>query len=499
MIEHFINGFIPLMHWNNILAIVGGSVVGYLVGALPGLSATMGIALCLPFTFYLPPLASLLFLTSLYGAAEYGGSITAVTLNIPGETAATPTTFDGYPLTQKGFPAKALGMSIVASFYAGIVSTIALILTAVPLASMALSFGPPEYFALGLFGLTAVAALAGKSWVKGCIGILFGLLINTIGIDDISGTSRYIFINALYEGLPLIPLLIGLFAISEVLMTMEELSHNVVLQKISGSLPTLKEYLSCHRAMVRGTLIGYVIGIIPGAGKAVASFIAYNEEKRASKHPELFGTGVLEGVAAPEAANNSIVSGALVPLLTLGIPGSAAAAVLIGAFTIQGLQPGPLLFVKQPELVYGLFAGLLAGNVVMLAMGLLGTQLWAKVLLVPKNILTPIVLADHPFRLLRGIQQSFFHMAGIGFRFAGVRHAEVRFSGRPCRSCDGFGKDDRNLFPQVPDSLGGKRCHIFRKTYHHGVIRRRDPVDRFPDLPGEKEGQGFRVRRCNRM
>ena len=166
MVEHFINGFIPLTQWNNILAIVGGSVVGYLVGALPGLSATMGIALCLPFTFYLTPLPSLLFLTSLYGAAEYGGSITAVTLNIPGETAATPTTFDGYPLTQQGFPAKALGMSIIASFYSGIVSTIALILTAVPLASMALSFGPPEYFALGLFGLTAVAALAGKSWVK---------------------------------------------------------------------------------------------------------------------------------------------------------------------------------------------------------------------------------------------------------------------------------------------------------------------------------------------
>ena len=394
MIEQLINGFIPLFQFNNILAIVGGSIVGYLVGALPGLSATMGIALCLPFTFYMPALSSLLFLTSLYGAAEYGGSITAVTLNIPGETAATPTTFDGYPLTKKGFPAKALGMSIVASFYAGILSTITLILTAVPLASMALSFGPPEYFALGLFGLTAVAALAGKSWVKGCIGIMFGLLINTIGIDEISGSSRFVFFNNLYEGIPLIPLLIGLFAVSEVLSTMEEMgAKNVVLNKISGKLPTLQEYLSCHKAMFRGTLIGYIIGIIPGAGKAVASFIAYNEEKRASKHPELFGTGVLEGIAAPEAANNSVVSGSLVPLLTLGIPGSAAAAVLIGAFTIQGLQPGPLLFIKQPELVYGLFAGLMAGNVVMLAMGLLGTQLWATVLKVPKNILTPIVLA----------------------------------------------------------------------------------------------------------
>jgi putative tricarboxylic transport membrane protein len=394
MVEHLIKGFIPLAEWHNILAIVAGSIVGYIVGALPGLSATMGIALLLPFTFHLEPLTSLILLTSLYGAAEYGGSITAVTLNIPGEAAATPTCFDGYPLTKKGLPAKALGMSIVASAYAGIISTVALILTSVPLARFAISFGPPEYFALGIFGLTTVAGLSGKSWIKGMIGVLFGLLINTVGLDAVSGTKRYAFTIDLFEGIPLIPLLIGLFAISEVLVTMEELAQdNVVYQKISGSLPTLREYLHCHMAMVRGTVIGFIIGIVPGAGKAVASFIAYSEEKRASKHPELFGTGVLEGVAAPEAANNSVVSGALVPLLTLGIPGSAAAAVLIGAFTIHGLQPGPLLFVKEPGLMYGLFASLLAGNIVMLAMGLLGTQIWAKVLLVPKNVLTPIVLA----------------------------------------------------------------------------------------------------------
>jgi putative tricarboxylic transport membrane protein len=431
MFENIIGGFALLAHWNNVLAIVGGSVVGYVVGALPGLSATMGIALCLPFTFYLSPLTSLLFLTSLYGAAEYGGSITAVTLNIPGETAATPTTFDGYPLTKKGLPAKALGMSIVASFYAGIVSTFALILTAIPLASLALSFGPPEYFALGLFGLTAVAALSGKSWVKGCIAVLFGLLINTIGIDEVSGTSRFIFTNLLMEGLPLIPILIGLFAISEVLATMEELTQNLVVNRISGALPTLKEYWGCHAAMIRGTIIGYLIGIIPGAGKAVASFIAYNEEKRASKHPELFGTGVLEGVAAPEAANNSVVSGALVPLLTLGIPGSAAAAVLIGAFTIQGLQPGPLLFVKQSELVYGLFAGLLAGNVVMLAMGLMGTQLWAMVLRVPKNILTPIVLAITLFACYAESNSLYSLWLALGFGVLGYTMRKYDFPVAP--------------------------------------------------------------------
>ncbi|MCL4425157.1 MAG: tripartite tricarboxylate transporter permease [Firmicutes bacterium] len=394
MLENLVTGFALVAQWQNVIAILAGSVLGYLVGALPGLSAGMAIALLLPFTFNMPSLTSLVLLTALYGAAEYGGSITAVTINVPGEAGSTPTTFDGYPLTKKGFPAKALGVSIVASAYAGILSTVALILISVPLARIALSFGPPEYFALGIFGLTMVASLGGKSWIKGFISVLFGLLITTIGIDPISGTSRFTFTMDLFEGIPLIPVLVGLFAISEVLMNMEEIGQgDIVYQKISGALPSLREYLGTNLAMLRGTIIGFIIGIIPGAGKAVASFIAYSEEKRASKHPELFGTGVLEGVAAPEAANNAVVSGALVPLLALGIPGSAAAAILIGAFTIQGLQPGPLLFVKEPDLVYGLFASLLVGNIAMLAMGLFGTQLWAKVVAIPKNVLTPIVLA----------------------------------------------------------------------------------------------------------
>ncbi len=393
MLENLATGFVLVAQWQNALAIIAGAVVGYFVGALPGLSAGMGIALLLPFTFYMPPLTSLVLLTSLYSAAEYGGSITAVLINVPGEAGATPTCFDGYPLTQKGQPGKALGVSIVASCYAGIASTIALILVSIPLAQIALKFGPPEYFALGVFGLTTVAGLAGKSWVKGFITMLFGLLITTIGVDAVSGTSRYIFAKSMYEGIPLIPVLVGLFAISEVFETMEELGEHLVSRRFSGTLPTWREYMRTHVAMLRGTIIGFIIGIVPGAGKAVASFIAYNEERRASSYPERFGTGVLEGVAAPEAANNAVVGGALVPLLSLGIPGSAAAAVLIGAFTIQGLQPGPLLFVKEPGLVYGLFASLLVGNFVMLAMGLLGTKVWARVLDVPKNILTPIVLA----------------------------------------------------------------------------------------------------------
>jgi putative tricarboxylic transport membrane protein len=236
----------------------------------------------------------------------------------------------------------------------------------------------------------------------------------------VSGTSRYIFAKSLYEGIPLIPVMVGLFAVSEVLMTVEELAEQgVAIQEFSGRLPSLREYLGTHLAMLRGTIIGFIIGIVPGAGKAVASFIAYNEERRASKHPERFGTGVLEGVASPEAANNAVVGGALVPLLSLGIPGSAAAAVLIGAFTIQGLQPGPLLFVREPGLVYGLFASLLIGNLVMLAMGLLGTKVWAKVLDVPKNILTPIVLTICLFAAYAESNSIYTVWLALGFGILG--------------------------------------------------------------------------------
>lgn len=394
MLDQVTNGFQLTLQWHNLIALFLGSLVGYAVGALPGLNPSMTIALVLPFTFAVDPLTSLIFLTSLYGAAEYGGSITSITLNVPGEAGSAPTCFDGYPLAQKGEPAKALGISIIASGIAGLATTVALIAVAVPLASVALSFGAPEYFALAVFGLTVVASLAGRSVIKGLMTVAFGLLITSIGIDPVSGTPRYTFTMELFEGIPFIAGLVGLFAISEVLMTMEEIwAKDLKAMKVSGALPSIKELLSTRGAILRGSLLGFVIGLFPGSGKAVASFIAYSEERRASKHPEKFGTGVLEGIAAPEAANNAVVSGALVPLLTLGLPGSAATAVMIGALTIQGLQPGPMLFVKQAPIVYGLFAGLLIGNIAMMIIGLAGTQVWTRVVAVPKAIMMPVVLA----------------------------------------------------------------------------------------------------------
>jgi putative tricarboxylic transport membrane protein len=420
LLDNLMVGFKLVVEWQNLAAIFIGAVVGYAVGALPGLSAGMGIALLLPFTFTLPPLTSLVLLTALYAAAEYGGSITAITINVPGEAGSAPTAFDGYPLTKQGFPAKALGISIIASLFGGLLSTAALILISVPVANFAIRFGPPEYFALGIFGLSMVASLGGKSWLKGLMAVTFGLLVTTIGLDPISGVSRYVFNVSLFEGIPLIPVLVGLFAISEVFMTLEEMGEgNLPYFKVSGALPTIAEIIRCKAAMLRGTIIGFIIGVVPGAGKAVASFIAYGEQRRTSKNPELYGTGVLEGIAAPEAANVSVVAGALVPLLSLGIPGSAASAILIGAFTIQGLQPGPLLFTKEPGLVYGIFAALLLGNVVMFLMGMLGTPVWTRAVTISKEILTPIVLAMVMFASFAASSNPFHMWLALGFGFFG--------------------------------------------------------------------------------
>lgn len=425
-------GFGLVLQWQNLIAILVGATAGYAAGALPGLSAGMAIALLLPFTFTLKPLTSLVMLTALYAAAEYGGSITAITINVPGEAGSAPTCFDGYPLTKKGFPAKALGISIISSLFAGLFSTIMLILVSVPIAKIAIKFGPPEYLALGIFGLSMVASLGGKSWVKGFIAVGFGLLLTTIGIDPVSGNSRYVFNMNLFEGIPLIPVLVGLFAISEVFMEMEEMGGgNLPYVKVSGSLPTLKEVFDTKMAIIRGAIIGFIVGVIPGAGKAVASFIAYGEQKRSSKNPELYGTGILEGIAAPEAANVSVVGGALVPLLSLGIPGSAAGAILIGAFTIQGLQPGPLLFVKEPGLVYGIFAALLLGNVVMFIMGILGIPLWTKVVTIPKKVLTPIVLCMVIFAAYAESNSIFNMWLAIIFGFVGYLMRKYGFPVAP--------------------------------------------------------------------
>ena len=374
-----------------------GVIIGIMVGVLPGLSPSIGVALMLPVTFGLDPISALVLLVSVYLASNYGGSITAIAINTPGTPGAVATTFDGYELTKQGKPLHALITSLTASTVGGLVGTIILILFSVPLATLALSFESYEYFALGVFGLTIISSLAGKSPLKGFISSGIGLLLITVGFDTQLPFSRFSMeIPDLADGIEFIPALIGLFALGEIFYSIEK-GDNVKKEKtakvdLSQTLP-LKQLLKLKSLMLKSSVIGTLVGCIPGAGGTIATFIAYDNAKSSSKHPEKFGKGSLEGVAAPEAANNGSVGGALVPLLTLGIPGSASTAVLIGALMIHKLNPGPELFDKEPGLVYGIFISLFFANIFMFFVGLMGNKLWIKIIAAPKSLLYPIILA----------------------------------------------------------------------------------------------------------
>jgi putative tricarboxylic transport membrane protein len=388
-------GFSSLAGWEPILVIVVGVILGIVAGAMPGLSPSTAVALLVPFSYTMEPGLALILLTSIYIASNYGGSITAVLINTPGTPSAAVTTLDGYPLTQQGQAGKGLGTALVASTIGGAVGVLILILFAVPLAKIALQFSSADYFALALFGLATVASMGSGNIAKALVAILFGLLIKTVGIDPISGVSRFTFgMDELYDGFNLIPALIGLFAVSVVFAKVEEWkmgSKGIV--EVSNKLPSFGEFWKIKMTILRSSVIGTIIGIFPGAGATIASFISYDIAKRSSKTPEKFGKGSLEGVAAAEGANSSSVGGALVPLLALGIPGSATDAVLLGAFMLHDLNPGPLLFRDSPEIVYGIFTSLILANIIMLLLGLYGNRAFIKVVSVPAKIMYPMILA----------------------------------------------------------------------------------------------------------
>jgi len=395
MLENLLIGLQEVLSPYNLLMILAGVSLGIVIGVLPGLQAASGLAILLPLTFYMDPIPAFLMMVSLYMAAEYGGSITSIALGIPGTPPAIPTCWDGFPLTQKGLAKKALGVSIIASSTGGMIGAIILAVAVVPLATVALRFGPTEYFAVAVFGLSLVANLAGKSVIKALISVTIGLLIVVIWVDVFTGYPRFTFgVAELLEGIPFVPALIGLFAVSKVFHYIEE--ERTGIQKfpeMGGSqFPSLKEFKSLIVSIIRGSGIGTLIGIIPGAGATIASLIAYGEEKRASKHPEKFGTGVLEGISAPESANNGAVGGALVPLIALGIPGSGSTAIMIGGLMIQGLKPGPLLIAEQPVFVYSILVGLFVAAFFQFFIGTLGIRLWLRVIRVRASILMPFVL-----------------------------------------------------------------------------------------------------------
>jgi putative tricarboxylic transport membrane protein len=382
-----------MLNPTNFFFVFVGITAGIIVGALPGLTATMGCALLIPFTFGLPPVQGLLMLLGIFCGGIYGGSISGILIRTPGTPSAAATILDGYPLSQKGLAGKAIGMSTVASFLGGTTGAVIMTFLSPQIAKIGLKFGPPEFFALAIFGLGMIITISGRSLLKGVISGIFGLMITTIGFDPLSGAPRFTFGSQdLLGGVTFIPALIGLFGYAQVFRNIEKiLILPTVKSKVENILPKLREIRECLTTIMKSALIGTFIGSIPGTGCDIAAFVAYGEAKRASKHPEKFGTGILEGVAAPEAGNNGATGGAMIPMLTLGVPGDAVTAVLLGALTIHGLQPGPILFRDHLDVIYPIFAGMIMAQFILLIVGLSGARVFARMINVDRRILTPVI------------------------------------------------------------------------------------------------------------
>lgn len=378
----------------NLLFCFVGVLMGTLVGVLPGLGPTAAIALLLPNTFHFQPVSAVIMLAGIYYGAMYGGSTTSILVNIPGEAASVVTCLDGYQMARKGRAGPALGIAAMGSFIAGTLSILALMLVAPPLAKVALAFGPPEYFSLTLLGLLILIYMASKSILKALMMAVFGLLIGTIGMDSISGTQRLTFgILELSDGIGLIPVIMGVFGVAEVITNVEDvIKQELVTTKVKNLLPSIQDWKDSFWPIIRGSFLGFFIGILPGPAPVISAFSSYALEKKLSKHPERFGTGVIEGVAGPEAANNSATGGAFIPLFTLGIPSNSVVAILLGAFMIFGIQPGPLLIAQHPDLFWGTIMSMYVGNAMLLVLNLPLIGLWVKLLKVPYPILFPLIL-----------------------------------------------------------------------------------------------------------
>lgn len=390
----FFQYVLPIFSPDVLWVIALGTLGGIIIGALPGLTATMGVALLIPLTFGMSPIHGLNMLIGIYIGGIYGGCIATILVKTPGSPSSAATVLDGYPLAQKGQAGQALGMATIASFTGGIIAAIVLATLTPQLAPFALRFGPSEYFVLALFGLTIIASLSGDL-LKGAIAGLLGVLLSTVGADPVTGASRFTFgVSGFAAGFAFVPALIGLFALSEVFVQMEKLAQKQVSRvKVSGLWPSWGDIKESFSALLRGSFIGTIVGIIPGPGSGTAAWIAYSETRRASKFPDKFGTGYFPGVASTESANNAVCAAALIPLLALGIPGDVVTAVLMGGLMIQGLAPGPMLFQERPDIIIGMFAGTFVATIFMFIFGMLGIPLFTKILSVPKRVLTMSIVA----------------------------------------------------------------------------------------------------------
>lgn len=410
------------------LALAAGVAIGVIGGAIPGLSATMAVALTLPFTFAMQPITGILLLLGVYKGGIFGGSIPAILIKTPGTPASSATVLDGYPMAEKGEAGRALGMALWASCTADVISNLALILFAGWLASFALSFGPPEFFALILFSLTIIAGVSGESLLRGALSALLGLLLATVGLDLIYGTNRFTFGDPnMMGGLNFIAVLIGLFALPEILnMVKEPHSFGGETRSVGNNWVTFADYRRCFKSIFRGSMIGVFLGSIPGIGAAPSAFLSYSEARRRSPNRENFGKGEIEGVAAAEAGNNGVAGATLIPLLALGVPGDVITAIIIGAFMIHGLQPGPMMFVMNSDIIYGLFIGLIVSSFFLFLIGSVAIRGFRYVADIPRGVLFPTVLVLCIYGVF-AVNNNIFDV-GVMFAMGWVGFVMARYS-----------------------------------------------------------------------
>ncbi len=387
------HGFSIALQPTNLLFAVIGCLLGTLIGVLPGVGPAAGTAMLIPITFVLDPTPAIIMLAAIYYGAMYGGTITSVLVNVPGEAASAITCIEGYEMAKRGRAGAALSIAAIGSFIGGNVATIGLVVLALPITSLALKFGPPEFFALMVLGLSLVTGLASKSMVRALMSAVFGLLIAMVGIDPVMGAPRFSFgMTELLDGFNFVPVVMGIFGISEIFVNAENPAMDIFETKLSSLWLSRKDVADSIWPVLRGTGIGFFLGLIPGVGAVVPTFISYVAEKKTSKYPEKFGTGMIEGVAGPETANNAYANAAMIPLFTLGIPGSPTIAILMGAFMMNGLIPGPFLFKEHADFVWAVIASMYVGNLILLIMNLPLIPLWVAVLKVPYSILFALIL-----------------------------------------------------------------------------------------------------------
>jgi putative tricarboxylic transport membrane protein len=387
-----LQGFETALTWWNLLYCLVGVSIGMLVGVLPGLGPTTGTAILLPVTFAMEPVSAIIMLSGIYYGSMYGGTITSVLINTPGEAASVITCLDGHPLAKQGRAGTALGVAGIGSFIGGTISIIGLAFIGPPLAHFALRFGPPEFFALMMLGLITVVGLMGKSIVRGIISALLGVCLALVGMDPVSGAMRFTFGNLnLMNGIDFVVIAMGLFGLSEILIGLENITKAETPPKVKGLLPRREEWKPTLSSIGRGTGLGFLIGLVPGSNSVIPAILSYSLEKKLAKDPSRFGKGAIEGVAGPETANNAYCGAALIPLFTLGIPSSPTIAIILGAFVMHGLTPGPMLFHSNPAIVWAIIASMFIGNFILLILNLPLAGVWAKIAMVPAKLLYPVI------------------------------------------------------------------------------------------------------------